>query len=145
MECSAPTTSALLNICGKASRDETAFSAGVLGAVASQFGVVAVGPPVSALAASSGRARVVRSIRPGTSYGKALSLMVVVAIGSFLDRNAVSVCCASVAPICFVRYCRSLAFASSLPPPLPKMPPTRPAIAMMSFTVQGCGGLPTTA
>ncbi len=117
----------------------------MLGAVKSQFVVVAVGPPVSALAASSGRARVVVLTRPGMSYGKALSLMVVVAIGSFLDRKAVSVCCACVALICLVRYCRSLAFASSLPPPFPKMPPTRPAIAMMSFTVHGCGGLPTTA
>src|SRR5579859_3609018 len=112
-------------------------SASRLGCARLQLGSVSTGPPLSVVL--SGIAVLDGSIVPGISYGNGWSA-VVGASGSLDDLNCVYAATPSVGPSFAIRYLYSAEFATSLPPPRPKMPPISPAMATTSPTFHDSGG-----
>ena len=92
----------------------------------------------------SGKARPREANGELVSYGKDRET-VVGASGSFLERKS----CHAAAPVRFPKRrwndCRVRAELTSLPPPLPKMPPIREAVAITSVGVKCWGTLPKAA
>ena len=65
------------------------------------------------------------------------------ASGSFLERNPSQALRPAFLPILSTIACMVSAELSSLPPPLPKMPPTSEAIAITSVGFHGSIGFPS--